>query len=115
MRLKENRKITKKGKRNRAILEQECKGLSAVNLVSYMEKQKSILRKLKRGFSRSKKQEEARALNQQFQTDASRVYTNMREMVNEDKENDRPRYIADDQANHGEREMFNHIEEASEF
>ena len=34
MRLKENRKITKKGKRNRAFLEQECKGLSAVKLVS---------------------------------------------------------------------------------
>ena len=115
MRLKENRKITKKGKRNRAFLEQECKGLSAVKLVSYMEKQKSILRKLKRGFSRSKKQEEARVLNQQFQTDASRVYANMREIVNKDKENDRPRYIADDQANHGEREMFNNIEEASEF
>ena len=48
MRLKENRKITKKGKRNRAILEQECKGLSAVKLVSYMEKQNSILRKLER-------------------------------------------------------------------
>ena len=115
MRLKENRKITKKGKRNRAILEQECKGLSAVKLVSYMEKQKSSLRKLKRGLSRSKKQEEARVLNQQFQTDASRVYANMREMLNKDKENDRPRYIADDQANQGEREMFNNIEEASEF
>ena len=88
MRLKENRKITIKGKRTWAILKQECKGLSAVKLVSYMEKQKSILRKVKRGFSRSKKQEEARVLNQQFQTDASRVYANMREMLNEDKEND---------------------------
>ena len=38
IRLKENRKITKKGKRNRAILEREYKGLSAVKLVSYMEK-----------------------------------------------------------------------------
>ena len=64
--LKENRKITKKEKRNWAILEQECKGLFAVKLVSYMEKQKSVLRRLKRGFSRSKKQEEARVLNQQF-------------------------------------------------
>ena len=27
-RIKENRKITKKGKRNRAVLEKECKGLS---------------------------------------------------------------------------------------
>ena len=39
-RIKENRKITKKGKRNRADLERECKGLSATKLVSFMEKQK---------------------------------------------------------------------------
>ena len=84
--------------------------MSGVKLVSYMEKQKSILKRLKRGFSRSKKQEEARVLNQQFQTDASRVYANMREMLNKDKENDWPRYIADDQANKGETEMFNNIE-----
>ena len=64
-RIKENRKITKKGKRNRAVLEKECKGLSATKLVSFMEKQKAILRKLKRGFSRSQKNEEARILNQQ--------------------------------------------------
>ena len=63
-RIKENRKITKKGKRNCAVLEKECKGLSATKLVSFMEKQKAILRKLKRGFSRSQKNEEARILNQ---------------------------------------------------
>ena len=40
----------KKGKRYWAILEQECKGLSASKLVSYMEKQKSILKKLNRRF-----------------------------------------------------------------
>ena len=75
-----------------------------------MEKQKSILRKLKRGFSRSKKQEEARVLNQQSQTDASGVYANsVRKMLNKDKEYDPRRYIADDQANQGEREMFNNI------
>ena len=39
----------------------------------------------------------------------------MREMLNKDKENDRPRYIAGDEANQGEKEMFNSIEEASEF
>ena len=31
----------------------------------------------------------------------------MREMLNKDKENDRLRYIAGDEANEGEREMFN--------
>jgi len=54
-------KQEKKEKIIRDILEQEWKGLSTVKLVSYMEKQKSILRKLKRGLSRSKKQEGARS------------------------------------------------------
>ena len=114
-RIKENRKITKKGKRNRAVPEKECKGLSAVKLVSFMEKQKAILRKLKRGFSRSQKNEEARVLNQQFQADTSKVYANMRELLNKDKEDERPRYTTSDQNTKEEREMFNKIEEASEY
>ena len=88
-RIKENRKITKKGKRNRAVLAKECKGLSATKLVSFMEKQKAILRKLKRGFSRSQKNEEARILNQQFQTDTSKVYANMRCLIRTKRMNDR--------------------------
>ena len=106
-RIKGNRKITKKGKRNRAVLEKECKGLSATKLVSFMEKQKARLRKLKRGFSRSQKNEEARILNQQFQADASKVYANMRELLNKDKEDERPRYTTSDQNTQEEKEMFN--------
>ena len=45
-----NGKLTKKGQRNRHMLKKECKDISAAELVSYMEKQKSLLRKLKRGF-----------------------------------------------------------------
>ena len=114
-RIKENRKITKKGKRNRAVLEKECKGLSAAKLVSFMEKQKATLRKLKRGFSRSQKNEEARVLNQQFQADTSKVYANMRELLNKDKEDERPRYTTSDQNTQEEKEMFNNVEEASEY
>ena len=113
--IKENRKITKKGKRNRAVLEKECKGLSATKLVSFMEKQKAILRKLKRGFSRSQKNEEARILNQQFQADTSKVYANMRELLDKDKENERPRYTTSDQNTQEDKEMFNNVEEASEY
>ena len=54
-RLKENRKITKKGRKNRCQLQKECKTISVAGLVSYMEKKKSELRKLKRGFDRKKK------------------------------------------------------------
>ena len=114
-RIKENIKITKKGKRNRAVLEKECKGLSATKLVSFMEKHKAILRKLKRGFSRSRKNEEARILNQQFQADTSKVYANMRELLDKDKENERPRYTTSDQNTQEDKEMFNNVDEASEY
>ena len=42
-RLKENRKITKKGRKNRSQLQRECKTISVAGLVSYMEKKESEL------------------------------------------------------------------------
>ena len=51
-RLKENRKITKKGRKDRSQLQKECKTVSVAGLVRYMEKKKSDLPKLRRGFDR---------------------------------------------------------------
>ena len=45
--IKENRNLTKKGRTNRALLQKECKLLFASSLVSFIEKQNSVLRKLK--------------------------------------------------------------------
>ena len=56
-RLKTNRKISRQGKKNREKLVKACKVLSVAELFSYMEKEKSMLRKLKKGFQRRKKQE----------------------------------------------------------
>ena len=115
-RLKENRKVTKKGRRNRVILQKECKVLSIASLVSYMEKQKFALRKLKRVFCRRKKNEEARVLNQQFKDDAGRVYANMRKMLAKDENCDRPKYEGVSRNTLEEQgERFNSIEEASSF
>ena len=113
-RVRINGKLTKKGKRNRAMLKEECKHISVADLVSYMEKQKSLLRKLKRGYYRRKKHEEARRLNHQFSVDAGQVYTNMREVLDKDKENERPKYTPADNKN-AERKMFENIEDASSF
>ena len=77
-------KLIKKGRRNRAMLKEDCKYISAAELVSYMEKQKSLLRKLKRGFYRRQMHEEARRVNHQFKVDAGRVYANMREVLNKE-------------------------------
>ena len=61
-------------------------------LVSYMDKKKSELRKLKRGFDGKKKQEVSRVINQQFKTVPGRVFANLSEMLKRDPENERPRY-----------------------
>ena len=67
MRLKENRKVTKKEKRNRMMLKEELKGdICVSDLIIYMKKIQSALRKLKRWSCRRKEQEEARSLNRQF-------------------------------------------------
>ena len=64
-RLTANRKLTSKSKNNRA-KHQNCKSLSVADLVVYMERKKSKLRKLERHFCRVKRLEEARKLNQKF-------------------------------------------------
>jgi len=71
-RIKENQKLTKRGKKNRSLLQKECRSLSTSSLVSYIEKQKSLLRKLKVSFSRKMRQEEAKVLNRQFKEDPGR-------------------------------------------
>ena len=62
-RLRENRKITKKVRKNRNILKEECKTISAFELVNFMQRKKSALRKLKKGYSIKIKQEESRIAN----------------------------------------------------
>ena len=92
-RLKENRKITKKGRKNRAISQEECKTISSAIIVNYnMEKKKSLLRKLKKGFCRRKKQEEARSLNRQFRQEPNRVYINVADILSKDELNQRSKY-----------------------
>ena len=62
-RIKANKKMSKKGKKNRAMLENDCGKVSAVTLVTYMEKKKPDLRKLKQCHYRKQKQEESKVLN----------------------------------------------------
>ena len=73
-RLRANRKLTSKGKKNRAKLLKDFKSLSVADLVVYMEKEKAELRKLKRNFWRVKRLEGARKLNQKFYADPGSIY-----------------------------------------
>ena len=91
-RIKENRKLTKRWKKNRSLLQKECRPLSASSLVSYIEKQKSLLRKLKVSFGRKRRQEEAKVLNRQFKEDPCQVHAPITIMAEEDPDNTRPKY-----------------------
>ena len=114
-RLRENRKLTKKGKRNKDILLQECKVISSAELVSYMEKKKSQLRKLKAQRIRKVKHAEARSLNQQFTQDTKQVYAKFPAICEDDKD-ERPRYRElENNGHHGNGECFEDIEAASSF
>ena len=84
-------------------------------LISYMEKKKSELRKLKRVFDRKKKQEVSRVINQQFNTVPGRVFPNLSEMLKRDPENERPRYKDPGKRGRDDLRMFENIEEASGF
>ena len=56
-RLRATRKLTSKSKKNRAKHQKNCKSLSVADLVVYMERKKSKLRKLERNFCRVKRLE----------------------------------------------------------
>ena len=114
-RLKENKKITKKGKKNRALLKEELKDISVAGLVGYMEKEKSQLRKLSRWAGRRKKQEETRALNQQFKQDPGRVYSSFTAILDSDKEAERPVYKLGNNETDCTDKRFESTEDASEF
>ena len=72
-RIKKNDRITRKGRRNRKELLKECKVISVGELVNFLEKGKTRLRKLKRAYARKKKTEKARKINKAFQQDPGRV------------------------------------------
>ncbi|XP_068671379.1 uncharacterized protein [Montipora foliosa] len=116
-RIKENRKITRKGRKNRKELAEECKTISSSTLVNFMKKQKTRLRKLKKSFLRLKKEKEARELNKQFEMDTGKVFETFNNFIAKDKDNEnRPRYTNNLNERQGAQlERFKNIEEASKF
>ena len=79
-RINKNKKITKRGKRNRAMLERECGKVSAASVMAYIAWKKSELRKAKGGFIRKQKQEKIRSLNSKFYVDPGSVYDRFNEI-----------------------------------
>ena len=80
-----------------------------------MEKKKSDLRKLKKAYWRGDKQEKSRALNRKFELDPRRVYAGIKEIVDKNEEEKRPKYVETRKENEGSQHSFENIEEASSF
>ena len=72
------------------------------------------MRKLKRMDARRKKQEETRMLNKQFQQDPGRVYSDLKRMVSEQDNEERPKYQAEGK-NQQDTEMFEDVHQAASF
>ena len=114
-RLRANRKLTSKGKKNRAKLLKNCKSLSVADLVVYVEKEKSKLRKLKRNFRRAKRLEEARKLKQKFYADPGSIYATFGKMLESQADIDKPEYDRLTQETQVNNCTFTDIDEASSF
>ena len=115
-RLRTNRKFTSKGKKNRAKLQENCKQLSAANLLVYMERKKSNqVRKLKRNVWRVKRLEEARRVNQKFYADPGSIYATFGKMLESQADIDKPKYDRVTQGTQVNNYTFTNIDEASSF
>ncbi|KAK2549053.1 hypothetical protein P5673_030549 [Acropora cervicornis] len=114
-RIKENRKLTKKGEKNRSLLQKECRSLSASSLLSYIEKQKSLLRKLKVSFGRKRRQEEAKVPNRQFKEGPGRVYATITMMAEEDPDNAQYKVARNEDQTSASKGVFSDIVEAEGF
>ena len=108
-RLRANRKMSKKGKKNREKLLQELKNLSVAELITDMDREKSRLRKLNKGFWLSKKLEEAKL------EDPKSVYSNFGKMLENQANSDRPVYIKEVLEAEQSNNKFKNMEEASSF
>ena len=114
-RLRANRKLTSKGKKNRAKLLKNCKSVSLADLVVYMEKEKSKLRKLKRNCWRVKRLEEARKFNRKFYADPGSIYATFGKMLESQADIDKPKYDRVTQGAQFNDHMFTNINDASSF
>ncbi|PFX15634.1 hypothetical protein AWC38_SpisGene20142 [Stylophora pistillata] len=101
----------------RVVDTKECGLLRASSLVSYIEGQKSVLRKLKASFGGRKRQEEPEELNSKFTEECPGcVYTTITKIAAEEPGNARSKYKKEcedqDRVNKG---VFSDITEAEEF
>ena len=85
-----NRRLTGKSKRNRRIIYEECGPISVRSLTNTIEKNKAKLKKLSAKRKRKLKKQSSQIWNENFFDDQKKVYTELRTLIEEDKENMKP-------------------------
>ena len=85
--------------------------------MSYIEKEKSLLRKLKACYGWKRRLEESKVLNRKFKEDSGRVYAIINKILADDSDNERPKYRAPAKSDleSGVSSMFNSVAEAEGF
>ena len=84
------RRLTKKSKRNRKKIYEECGPISVRSLTNTIEKNKAKLKKLSAKRKRKLKKQSSQIWNEKFFDDQKKVYTEFRTLIEEDKENIKP-------------------------
>ena len=81
------RRLTRKSKRNRKKIYEECGPISIRSLTNTIEKNKAKLKKLSAKRKRKLKKQSSQIWNEKFFDDQKKVYTEFGTLIEEDKEN----------------------------
>ena len=85
-----NRRLTRKSKRSRRKIYEECGPISVRSLTNTIEKNKAKFKKLSAKRKRKLKKQSSQIWNEKFFDDQKKVFTEFRTLIEEDKENIRP-------------------------
>ena len=85
-----SRRLTRKSKRNRKKIYEECGPISVRSLTNTIEKNKAKLKKLSAKRKRKLKKQSSQIWNEKFFDDQKKVYTEFKTLIKEDKENIKP-------------------------
>ena len=80
-----------------------------------MKKQKSRLRKVRRGYWRRKKQEDARRMNAQFELELGRIYSDLRRVIDDQGEVAKAKHVHGQEDNESQRNVFSDAEGVRTF
>ena len=92
-RIRGNGRLTRKTKRNRVEIANQCGTISLYALTCLIEQRKKRLKYLSKKRKRKVKQRNSYLLNKEFNENQSRIFNKFKEAIDDDKENLQPVYV----------------------